>query len=634
MNFYEHQQQARVHTGRLMFLFGMALCALILLTAFVIAGMGYVFGFYNARFESYDTGQPIWEIAARVFDWQYLGSIALAIMAVVLLASLFRMLQLSSGGRSIAEQLGGRLLNTHPETAAEKRLLNIVEEMAIASGIPVPSVYLIEEAAINAFAAGYQPADAIIGVTRGTLEHLNRDELQGVIAHEFSHIFNGDMRLNLRLIALIYGVMVIALSGRLLLRGGHHSRKDRGAVIGAGLVLIVLGYVGVFFGNIIKAAISRQREFLADASAVQFTRNNQGIASALKKIGGISAHSFWQQHDADEVSHMLFAQGIEFHFLNGLMATHPPLATRIKRIDPQWDGQFIATTIAADQNPLSTSATGTSAFVADDVINAIHHGGELNDGVVAQATQQLSHIRQQYEWLCEQIHNPYVACGLVYVLLLDQNAAIRERQWQDLIQHQHPELVKQTRKVEQSLQRVGPLQVFFLLDMALPIMKLLSDAQYQQYKQQLLRLIKIDRKVELREWALFNLVDYYCRPTAIQQLHSASLSQRKPALAKLLSALANVGVSDEVQAKAAFGSAETELSFSLRWYPLSELTIQSLSEALQQIRQIKPLEKPRFLKACVRVVQHDNCVELQELEIIRCIAQALDCPLPMLDMAQ
>ncbi len=638
MNFYESQDQARKQTGRLVLLFMLALAALILLTAFVIAAVAYILGMHNARFESYETGQSVWQIATVVFEWQYLGSIALAVLAVVALASLFRMSQLKSGGRVIAEQLGGRLININPRDASEKKLLNVVEEMAIASGTPVPSVYLMDEPGINAFAAGYQPADAVIGVTRGAIEQLSRQELQGVIAHEFSHILNGDMRLNLRLIGIVYGIVIIALSGRYLLHGTRHSSKDRGAVLGIGLALILLGYLGVFFGNLIKAAISRQREFLADASAVQFTRSQDGISGALKKIGGLSYHSVWQKHDVNEISHMLFAQGLHFSFFNRWMATHPPLDRRIKRIDPRWNGDFTVpssvSNVASASSPVNQSSSEmVSSLAADDLMEAVDHSGQLNDETITSAVKELSLLQIKFETLCSQIHDPYNARSLVYAMLLDRRSSIQQLQWQSLQQYCDNILLKQTQSIDEQLQQLESRQPMLLLDMALPILKLLSDDQYRQFKQQMLRLIKIDKKVELREWALFYLVEYYCRPTQLNRLHMVSLKQRKPAMAKLLSALASIGASSEKEAEAIFlNVTRSSLGFSLRWYPIKELTIPSLTQSLQHVRDLKPLEKPRFLKACIGIVQHDGVVDSREVEIISCIAQALDCPLPYMDV--
>ena len=229
-------------------------------------------------------------------------------------------------------------------------MINVVEEMALASGVPVPPVYLLpEEQGINAFAAGYSPSDAVVAVTRGTAEQLSRDELQGVVAHEFSHILNGDMRLNIRLIGVLHGILLLGLIGRFLLRSGYYSghrrnsKDNSGAVLLVmGLVLLVLGFVGSVCGNLIKAALSRQREYLADASAVQFTRNPGGIAGALKRIGAAVMGSSLKHSNASEMSHMYFSQGVWEGF-TGMMATHPPLPKRIRALEPNWDGKFPTT---------------------------------------------------------------------------------------------------------------------------------------------------------------------------------------------------------------------------------------------------------------------------------------------------
>ena len=240
--------------------------------------------------------------------------------------------------------LGGRLVNPAQPDPDERKLLNVVEEMAIASGIPVPQVYVLpEEKGINAFAAGHSTSDAVVAVTQGALRLLTRDELQGVIGHEFSHILNGDMRLNLRLMGLIFGILCLAVIGRVLLhvRGGG---KDKNPLPLLGLVLVLMGWVGVFFGRLIQAAVSRQREFLADASAVQFTRNPAGLAGALKKIGGLSYGSKLKNAHAGEASHMFFGNGMGGSFL-GLMETHPPLAERILALEPDFDGEFPRTVL-------------------------------------------------------------------------------------------------------------------------------------------------------------------------------------------------------------------------------------------------------------------------------------------------
>ncbi len=657
MNFYEHQDLARKQTKRLLFLFALALLGLILLTAYLVAGISYVLGLHNARFESYETGQSIWSISSQVFDWQYLGAIALCVLSVVLIASLFRMMQLSAGGKVIAEQLGGRLINVHQRDANEKKLLNVVEEMAIASGTSVPSVYIIEESGINAFAAGFQSADAVIGVTRGAIKNLSREELQGVIAHEFSHILNGDMRLNLRLIGMIYGIVIIANTGELLMHSTGRSSRDRGTALSIGLALLVLGYLGVFFGNVIKAAISRQREFLADASAVQFTRSQEGISGALQKIGGYSkgAQNF-NHKKSSEISHMLFSQGLHFNFFNKLMATHPPLQQRIKRIDPQWNGRYKKAHVVSplddsEDKPLGATATGLAGAMAltdeqpasqkvdaKKIIEAVDNVGEPTDQTIALASRELTHLKTDFEAICESIHEPYTARALVFAILMDaNNKMVRQHQWADIKKHQSPELAKQTCFIYKQLGLLKAKQPLLLLDLALPILKVLSDSQYKEFKAQLLRLIKMDKKIELREWALYNLVDHHCRPRKVSQLHRLSIRQRKPAVGRLLSALLNINIIennyDVPMAKNIFDLVTTsELDFKLRWYSPKELTIQAMTESLDQVRYLKPLQKPKLLKACVKVIQHDGMINRDELELVSCIAQAIDCPLPYMDV--
>lgn len=352
MDFFERQDQARRSTRRLIAYFMLAV--VLIVASIYIAVIAIVYAFSVNRvlerpFQWWDPDMLLWVTGATV--------------SVVVIGSLYKIFALSQGGEVVARWLGGRLIDSDTPKPQERRLLNVVEEMAIASGISVPSVFLLEEEkSINAFAAGFTPADAVIGVTSGTLQILSRDELQGVIAHEFSHILNGDMRLNIRLIGVLNGILMIAMIGYGILRGTRtsSSKKNGGAaVLLFGAALLIIGYVGVFFGKLIKSAVSRQREFLADASAVQFTRNPDGIAGALKKIGGLAHGSRIANSKAEEASHLFFSNGMHGKaspFLSmrnrtppvltqsafSFMATHPPLETRIKRIDPSFDGRFLS----------------------------------------------------------------------------------------------------------------------------------------------------------------------------------------------------------------------------------------------------------------------------------------------------
>ena len=364
MDFFGEQDSARRNTRWLVVLFLLAVVTIIVTLYLVLVGI-------MAFSTSPRTSGPIafWQ------PDQFL-IVAVSVSTVILLSSLYKVVQLSSGGGAqVAESLDGRLVTRATDDKLERRLLNVVDEMAIASGIPVPKVYVLDhESGINAFAAGTTTGNAVVAVTRGTLEQLSRDELQGVIGHEFSHIFNGDMRLNIRLIGVLHGILMLALIGRVILRGGSRghrvsssNKKGGGGIILFALALVVIGYIGVFFGRLIKAAVSRQREFLADASAVQFTRNPSGIAGALKKIAGIGATRI-RHPDAESASHMFFGNGID-NFMS-LLATHPPVEERISRLDPYFEMDM--------QSPPSSSSSSSSSAAGAGAAMGFSAGGPLS----------------------------------------------------------------------------------------------------------------------------------------------------------------------------------------------------------------------------------------------------------------
>ncbi|MFY9341503.1 MAG: M48 family metallopeptidase, partial [Planctomycetota bacterium] len=320
MDFFGHQEQARSASKRLVFLFVLALAGIV--TCVYVAAQLLLVATDNGR--------------GGFFDPAVFAVVAIGTLAVVGIAMLFKTAQLKSGGGKVAELLGGRAIEPGTHDPKERMLRNLVEEMAIASGVPVPDVFVLDdEAGLNAFAAGWSSADAAVAVTRGCLETLDRDELQGVIAHEFSHVFHGDMRLNIRLMGVLFGIVCLATIGRILVRtlgrGGGNKKGGAAAIAMFGLCLMLIGWIGVLFARLIQAAVSRQREFLADASAVQYTRNPRGIGMALAKIGGLSAQL--QSPHTEEASHMLFADGVR-RFIGGALATHPPLEQRIERVLP------------------------------------------------------------------------------------------------------------------------------------------------------------------------------------------------------------------------------------------------------------------------------------------------------------
>ena len=338
MDFFEAQDAARRKTAWLVALFLGAVLSLIALTN---AAVGIALTVASEGQLSLSAVPPsLWVIISG------------GVLVIIFIGSSIQAFRLRAGGASVALTLGGRLVTEETTDPLARRAQNIVEEMALAAGIPVPPLYLIPEASINAFAAGFGLKDAVIGINQGTLEALNRDELQGVIAHEFSHIVNGDMGINIRLMALLHGILMISVAGRVLMqaRAGGRQRNNAAQLVALGFALLVIGYSGVFFGRLIKASISRQREFLADAAAVQFTRNPQGIGNALRRIGGAQGGSFITHDRAEESSHLFF--GPIRHF-NRLLGTHPPLEARIKAVLPTWDGAFLP--------PLTLGASGENA---------------------------------------------------------------------------------------------------------------------------------------------------------------------------------------------------------------------------------------------------------------------------------
>jgi len=326
LNFFEYQDRARRQSRWLVFLFIMAVITIIVVIDLAVL---IAYGVTDSERQ-----QAVLSAQAIMDNLPILIGGALVTAAVVALASLFKTMTLRGGGGKVARELGGTLVGADTRDPLRRRLYNVVEEIALASGIPVPEIYVLEqESGINAFAAGFTPSDAAVAVTHGALAKLSRNELQGVIAHEFSHIFNGDMRLNIRLMGALFGILMLSLIGRRVLRGSYYMGRSKnsngGAIVLIAFAVMVVGYIGLFFGRWIKSAVARQREYLADASAVQFTRDPGGIGGALKKIAVYSEASYLNV-ESEEVSHMLFGDGQPM----SMFATHPPINERISRIDP------------------------------------------------------------------------------------------------------------------------------------------------------------------------------------------------------------------------------------------------------------------------------------------------------------
>lgn len=649
MNFFEQQDIAQRNTRRLVFLLCLAVISLIAITTLLVATTFY---YMEENGRRYLENTSAWQGITQTMSWQMIAGISTAVVSVIFLGSFYKLIQLSGGGRAVAETLGGRPLNVQNANGDEKKILNVVEEMAIASGTPVPPVYIIEDEAINAFAAGHTPQDAVIGVTRGCIRILSRDELQGVIAHEFSHIFHGDMKLNMRLVALLNGILLLGLIGEFLLRSsnrrsGFRSSKNKSpaAMLGLGVGLVIIGYTGTFFGNLIKAAVSRQREFLADASAVKFTRNPDGIAGALKKLGGYVGGSQMDAANSSEFSHMFFGEGSNSLF--SAMATHPPLTERIKRIDPHWDGEFSHIDVhdgsensyieegrhfseEGNHSPIEFSSPKTAIEFAVTVDQALQSIGQPNESHIAYAQQTLNTINQQ---LHDATHNPWEAQALMLGLLLDKKIETQTKQWQ-LLSTLYSDVQMQSLKpwaLQASL--LEPRFRLPLLELSLPALKELSPAQYELFKSAMIRLIQADTNIELIEWSLFRIITHNLEPKK-SSTHLVDLAQLKKEACTLLSAIANAGSASVSQAQTAFNSSKSIIGFDeVFLMNESDYTMMDLDIAVTRLNSIKPLQKPKLLKAMSQCVTADQQITVVEAELFRAIADALDCPVPPLIVA-
>ena len=653
MNFFQYQDRARRNSTLLVALFFAAVIGLIAITTLFVA---FLTSYSDLRNPGVET--TLTSMLTRL-GWETVAGIAITIAAIIGLASLFRLRQLAGGGRAVAESLGGRKINITPQNLAEQRALNVVEEMALASGTPVPDVYILEDQAINAFAAGYAPGDAVIGLTRGCIEQLSRDELQGVVAHEFSHIFNGDMRLNIRIVGLLYGILVIGLLGGWLLRGSYwgvgRDNRGRAVFLGIGVGLVAIGYTGTFFGNLIKSAVSRQREYLADASAVQFTRDSRGIAGALKKIAQPSGGSRLQASNASEFSHMYFASGLKSSLL-GLFATHPPLKARIARLDPQWSGQISEghTTVSTMTNTDSSHASHMHSEVAQgtrspDPATAsepykarLDQVIEVVDNNIAQPSHQQHAIGQSLlaaipTPLKAAAHDPFSARALVYGLLMpggeQPESTHRDAQVALLEKIAHPAVLREFRKLEPILTATGQQYRLPLIDLCIPALKSLAPQQFQVFKRNVIKLLRADGKVEIWEWALYRVLMHGLEGNSDQHRKAADSRGKSKALNDahqfLIATMAHADCAEYLPAKRAFEAGVQALGLTASPLPArADMTLQRLDKAVVIARATSPLRKPLLLKALATTLAHDGVIAGAEVELLRAIADCLDCPMP------
>lgn len=641
MDFFREQDIARRNTRLLVILFAIAVSTLILLTNLLVAGTL----FYQ---EFRQPGQVDDVLSAA--HWRLFLGIGAAIAAIIGTVVLVNWLRFTQGGRTVAEALGGRPAVTSDNDPLVRQALNIVAEMALAANMPVPPLYILdEERGINAFAAGITPADAVVAVTRGALVHLTRDELQGVIAHEFSHILNGDMRLSIRLAAMLRGITFVGDVGSLLihsnaLRAPRRSSNDsRAGAVVLGLGLYLLGLLGGLMAGLIKSAISKQKEYLADASSVQFTRNPDGIGNALKVIGGYTPGTLVHAARAEELSHLFFGQ--VKHRMWMMFATHPPLAERIRRIDPQWDGQYV-------ERPLNHAALEPARFqqqARDEAVRIATVAGlagappiDLDAPVAptptggeAQAAESLvtAETAALPAVMIEHTREPLSAMALVLALLWHDTEA-QQKQVAALAGAAIRGLETLVSQFGRDLGGLKASHRLTVIELCLPALKQISPEQYQQLKRLLLAFVRADGQIRLEEWCLYQLIRHYLDPEFVQvklaRPRHASLQAVAPSLAIVLGTVAMHG---DGETTTAFKRGAAVLALNLSLPEVDRLGVAAFSKAVGVIADCYPLLKVTILKALATTAAHDGVVNGQELMLIKAIAAVIDCPVPnhMLD---
>jgi Zn-dependent protease with chaperone function len=617
MDFFSAQESAKKKTALLIVYF-------VLAVAFIIAG---VYAALLLAWTSYD------DSLKGLFHPYLLIYTAVGVGVVVLTGIVTKSLALSKGGEAVATLLGGVPINPNTDDPDERKFLNVVEEMAIASGLPVPRAFILpEERGINAFAAGIKTSDAVVAVTEGCLHHLNRDELQGVIGHEFSHILNGDMRLNVRLMGIIYGILIIASIGRVILRGGSRIRSSPSDKKGGGawpifvmaLMILAIGYIGVFFGRLIQAAVSRQREFLADASAVQFTRNPPGLAGALKKINDLTQGSRLSNPYAEEASHFFFS-ACRRSFFTRWLATHPPLGDRIQRLEPSFKNsarrdhaEVPAGGFGGDRVQFSPS--GLAARVGSPKPQHLLYAEKL--------------VTDLPPLVKESSHEPFGAQALVYCLLLNKEGKERKTQLDWLQAHAESAALREVSLLIPLIDRIGRGYRLPLADMAMPALKALSPQQYRAFRLIVQSLVAADKKVSLFEYALHRMLVRHLDGFFTQgkpehgTYHTVEALEKEAVL--LLSTLAWTGNQERESAQEAFkqGLAQVKVQREISLVEKEKCTFQALDAGLEKLGRATPALKKKLLMACVACVSHDQWVSLDEFEILRAVADSMDLPIP------
>lgn len=628
VDFFERQRAARGTTLKLVLLFALGVLAVVAVINLVV---------YLVVHNEPGGTQAGWLVAVTIIT-----------VLVIAGGSLAKIATLRGGGAAVALSVGAVPVDPATSDPQLKRYANVVEEMSIASGVPMPRLFVLpREEGINAFAAGYSPNDAAVTVTAGALNRLNRDELQGVIGHEFSHILNGDMRVNVRLMGLLAGLLVLGLVGLRILQfgGGNRRSRDGSAILLFGIAALVLGFVGQFFAGLIKAAVSRQREWLADASAVQFTRQTVGLAGALKKIAGVPGGSaLGDTHTERQINHMLFGEGARS--LSQLWATHPPVLARIQALEPGFQAEQIQQLQQryaqarpdgmAEDRALGLVGTGPSVPAQEPEL--MIRPDEVTRRVGTFSTDDLERGAAISRTLPAELRQlatqPSTAVPLVLALLLDADDAVRTRELGEVSDRLGASVAHAAEALRATAETVPPLLRIPLVDIALPALSTRPRAEVHAVVSVIDALARADATWTVFEYCLSRLVASYLRDTLDPLPRTtpgrAGVAKVQDAAITLLAVVAAEGNPDPAAQERAYRAGLTQLGLPGRPYEPPRDVFAALDAVWAPLDALQPQFKRPLVAALAAAVADDGVLHVAEAELLRTACSLLHCPIPAL----
>jgi Zn-dependent protease with chaperone function len=641
MDFFSQQEESRRQSHKIIWRFILANILIATVLNFAIQAV-YIVGIAGGTSKKqYPVHSTILESTLQqLLDWRPFVIVNIIVFLIIGTAALLKFRSLASSGGAVAQMLGGQKVTHDSPDPLEKRLVNIVDEMSIASGLPVPEVYVLQgQDGINAFASGPTPERSAVAVTRGAIERLSRDELQGVVAHEFSHIIHGDVRLNIRLAAYIYGLLILVGVGNILLelsRGRSYSNSSRKAfmpLLMMGIVIVGIGTLGKVLSVLMSAAISRNREYLADATAVQLTRNAAGLAGALKKIGGYQFGSSIDSRDADGVAHFFLADAKRLSLFDRFASTHPPLMDRIKKLDPTFNGELPDS--ASIELQTVSSSEGISALQGGSIsVNAAHahsRNSIESPSVLINPTKELI----SSSWMpplavtsrLQKLGHPEL---MVYAMLMGRDPITKAKQ---------VEIIAESLAggdLEKEMGSAAALDInqkLSLMLMAIPLIQGSSKDRLSKLQGVVKRLVEADGHTTLFELLSMILIHFSLQGDTVGLSllggrSDESIQRYKTPLQVITSIFALCSSEKISEQQAAFEKGKKILSLTFDQLGTQQLGIDRILWSIDQMRNSSPKVRKALMDALFEISHSNEVISPHEQAFLRLSAMLLRMPLP------